>query len=255
MRSSTLRQRLKAGDYLAGTFIKTPSHPVLEVLANSRLDFVVLDAEHSPFDRQALDACLAVARLADLPTLVRVGDGSAKEILWALDAGADGIVVPHVDSVAKAEAVAKAARFGLGGRGFAGTTRWAGYGTRPMADILAETENTVVVVQIEEPAGVDASAAIAGIDGIDALFLGPADISVSYGNQSVQNEDLPKALATVGDAVKAAGKGYMSFAIGQAQATEMAGHGVHAFCMASEHAWIRNGANADADIVHGLGGR
>ncbi|MGB1208957.1 MAG: HpcH/HpaI aldolase family protein, partial [Paracoccaceae bacterium] len=154
MRIKTFRSRLRAGDRLAGTFVKTPAFQVVEVLATSRLDFIVLDAEHSPFDRQTLDACLAVARAHDLPSLIRVGDGSPRELLWALDMGATGVVVPHVDTVDKAQAVAKTARYGLGGRGFAGSTRSAGYATRSMAEVLQDTHDTVVIPQIEEPAGV-----------------------------------------------------------------------------------------------------
>lgn len=253
MRQTTLRQRVIQGDLLAGTFVKTPAFQVFEALALSNLDFVVLDGEHSPFDRQATDACLAIARAMDLPVLMRVGEGSAKEILWALDAGAAGIVVPHVDSVEKARAIAAASRFGNGGRGFAGATRGAGLGAHSMAEVLAMTEQTVVVAQIEEPAGVDAAAEIAAVEGIDALFLGPADISVSYGHDSMDNPDLPRALDIVGQAVRAAGKGYMSFAASEAMAQMMHGHGVHGFCMSSEQIWMRRGADADAAVVHGLG--
>ena len=75
------KQRMLSGKVLAGTFVKTPAIEVIEVLAHSGLDFLCLDAEHAPFDRARLDACLAVARALDLPTLVRVPSGSS---IWAI---------------------------------------------------------------------------------------------------------------------------------------------------------------------------
>ncbi len=109
MQIASFRQRLLSRVPLAGTFLKTPALQLIEVLSQSDLDFVCLDAEHAPFDRSAIDACCAMGRALDFPVLVRVGDGSAREILQALDCGAVGIVVPHVDSATKAAEVARAA--------------------------------------------------------------------------------------------------------------------------------------------------
>ena len=102
-RIADFKALVKSGKPLSGTFLKTPHHNMIEVMAQSGLDFVCLDAEHAPFDRAAIDACMAVSRALDYPVLVRVGDSSPREILWALDCGAAGIVVPHVDSVERAE--------------------------------------------------------------------------------------------------------------------------------------------------------
>ena len=143
---------------LVGTFMKTPNHVTLEILMLAGLDFVCLDAEHSPFDRGAIDSCMAVARARDFPVLVRIGDGSPARILDVMDMGATGIVVPHVDTVEKARAIARAARFGHGGRGYAGSTRWAGFTAQKMPDLLARSAaETIVLTQIEEPEGVEAA--------------------------------------------------------------------------------------------------
>lgn len=212
MQIASFRQRLLSRVPLAGTFLKTPALQLIEVLSQSDLDFVCLDAEHAPFDRSAIDACCAMGRALDFPVLVRVGDGSAREILQALDCGAVGIVVPHVYSATKAAEVARAARFGRGGRGFAGSTRWAGYATQSMSDLMARSQaETVVMAQIEEPEGVDICEAIAATDGIDALFVGPADLSVAYGHENQTSNDLVHALERVGRAADAAGKAYVSW--------------------------------------------
>ena len=99
MGTADFRQRMLDWQFMAGTFLKTPSYEMVEVLAKSGLDFICLDGEHAPFDRGRMDACLAIARALDFPVLVRVGSASAENILQALDSGAVGIVAPHIDTV------------------------------------------------------------------------------------------------------------------------------------------------------------
>ncbi len=254
MRTATLRKRIMTGEPLAGTFVKTPEVTVIEVLARSGLDFVCLDGEHAAFDRGRLDACLAVCRALDFPALVRISSARAEHVLMALDAGAVGIVVPHVDSVDKARKLAKSAHFGDGGRGFAGSTRWAGFATRAMGDVLDQDDQTIVIAQIEEPAGVTACEGIAAIDGIDALFAGPADLSVGYGHRSQDNPDLPAALGRIGKACATHGKGYVSWVPDGAKAQEWAKYGINVFVVASEHTWMRQGAVGAAAAVHAISG-
>jgi 2-keto-3-deoxy-L-rhamnonate aldolase RhmA len=246
--TDTLKARMARGDRLVGTFVKTPAYEVIEVLGRSKLDFLCLDAEHAPFDRARLDVCLAMGRALGVPMLVRVPSGSPERLLMALDAGATGVVVPHVDSVEKARAVSRAARFGHGGRGFAGSTRWAGFATRPMAEVLAQSvSETIVIAQIEEPEGIDAAEAIAALDGIDALFVGPADLSVSMGLSGPNDPGVLEAMATVGRACKAAGKPLVTWSGGPANREALDEAGVSMFFVASEHAWMLAAANATAE--------
>lgn len=252
MRTENLRARILARDTLASTFVKTAEVTVVEVLATSGLDFIVLDAEHAGYDRGRLDACLAVARALDFPALVRIPSATAENVLMALDAGAVGVVVPHVDSVETAQALAKSAHFGRGGRGFAGSTRWAGFATRPMDDVLSQDSQTIVMAQIEEPEGVEACEGIAAIDGIDALFAGPADLTVGYGHSSQDNPDLPAALERVGAACAANGKAFVSWVPDAAKAAEWQRYGMTGFVVASEHTWMRQGAAAAAKGIHAL---
>ena len=248
------RERVMNGTPLAGTFMKTPAVDVLEVLILGGLDFVCLDAEHAPFDRAALNALCAVARAARFPVLVRVPSGSAEQIGMALDAGADGIVVPHVTDAATAERVARAARFGAGGRGYAGSTRWAGFATRTMPDLLAAAAETLVIAQIEDPEAVEAVDEIAATPGIDALFLGPADLSVGYGHDRQDNDDVARAYARSGQAARANGRAFMTFVPDAARARAMhAEHGVSVFFIASEHAWMLQGARREVAGIREIG--
>lgn len=248
-----LLARMRAGERLAGTFMKTPSHVTMEILMMSGLDFVCIDAEHAPFDRAAIDPCMAVARAAGFPVLVRIPDGAPARILDVMDMGATGIVVPHVDSVEKAREIARAARFGHGGRGFAGSTRWAGYTAHPMGEVLDRSPaETVVLAQIEEPEGVEACEEIAGVAGIDGLFIGPADLSVGYGHRSLDNPHLPSAMDRVGAACAAAGKAYATWVPDAETARAWSPKGFTIFVVSSEHGWMLKGARAVAEGISGL---
>ncbi|MEQ8368313.1 MAG: aldolase/citrate lyase family protein [Roseicyclus sp.] len=252
MGAAEFRGQVTSGETLVGTFMKTPAVDILEVLILAGLDFVCLDAEHAPFDRAALNACAAVARGHDFPFFVRVPSGTAQEIGMALDAGATGIIVPHVMDAVAAARVARAARFGHGGRGYAGSTRWAGFGTCDMTTLLQRSrDQTVVIAQIEDPEAVDLCDEIAATDGIDGLFLGPADLSVAYGKTDTSSPELHAALDRVGQAAKAHGKAYMTFVPHAAAGKEWAKYGFTAWFVASEHAWMLQGAKA---AVSGLKG-
>lgn len=248
-----LRNRILNREKLAGIFIKTPAYEVVEILAKSGLDFGVLDAEHSPFDRGRLDACLAIARALNFPMLVRVHAGRPENILTALDSGATGIVVPHVDTMEKALDIAKAARFGHGGRGISGATRWAGYSSRSLAELIEVSHReTVVIAQIEEPEGVEIAAEIAAIDGIDGLFVGPADLAVCYGDTSPTSERVQNAMQKVGDCARDNGKALMTFAPDAKGAEVLRRLGVTAFVAASDQTHMFNGAKALTQQIHDL---
>lgn len=248
--TTNLRDRMLAGDILAGTFMKTPAFQLVEVLALSGMDFLCLDAEHAPFDRGDADACLGMARALGLPTLVRVPDGADSTILIALDAGATGVIVPHVYSVDKAESIARASRFGHGGRGYAGSHRWAGYATRSMADVMAQSKSeTIVIGQIEEPEAVEAIDDIAAVDGLDGLFVGPADLAVGYGLTDPAAPQVRDAIGKVGAAAKKHGKCCITFAPNASWVPDLQALGVTMFFIGSEQGFMLSAAR---DMVAGV---
>ena len=104
------RRRLAAGELLLGTFVKTPTGHATEILGDLGYDFVVIDAEHAPFDRVATDAALLAAKAARCASLVRVQSASPWHLLSALDCGATGVLVPHVMTATQARDVARACR-------------------------------------------------------------------------------------------------------------------------------------------------
>ncbi|MEM6622535.1 MAG: aldolase/citrate lyase family protein [Pseudomonadota bacterium] len=247
MNPNGLRARILRAEPLVGTFLKTPAYEIIEVMAMSGLDFVCVDAEHAPNDRRGMDASLAMAKALGLPALVRIPEGTPAQILMALDSGAVGVVVPHVDSVAKAQAIAKAAHFGHGGRGFAGSTRWAGQGAHTMPEVLAMDDETVVLAQIEEPEGVEAAHQIGAVDGIDGLFVGPADMAVCLGHQDPAHPDVRAAMKTVGEAAKAAGTSGVTFVPSLDSVPAIRDLGISMFFVGSEHGFMLGAARAVAD--------
>lgn len=247
-----LKQRLAAGDTLWGSFLKTPSPILVEVLATAGLDLLCLDAEHAPFDRAAIDACAMAGRASGLPILVRPPTAAAEHILNALDCGADGVLLPHIRTAEEARAAVAATHYGRGGRGYAGSSRAAGYGLTPMPDHLrASADRSIVIVQIEDVEALDAIEAIAAVAGLDGLFIGRIDLTVALGET---NPDAPAVLAAV-DRVLAvardAGLPAGMFVPRDSDVAALAGKGARLFLQGSEHAFIRAGARA-ARAVAGI---
>ena len=238
-----LRQRLIDGERLIGTWLKTPSPIVVEVLGLTDLDLLCIDAEHAPFGRYELDRCIHAARSADLATVVRVPTSQPHHILQALDCGATGVVVPHVMNAEQAESIARSARFGAGGRGYAGSTRAAGYATKPMADHKADSAaETVVIAQIEDADAIEHVEAIAAVEGIDAIFIGTVDLSVSMGADGPGADEVVATVEAIAAAGERAGCAVGIFANTHEQVQRFAGMGVSLFLLQSDHAFLKAGA-------------
>lgn len=239
------KHRLNAGEPLLGTFLKTPHPHVVEVLASGGLDCVCIDAEHAPFDRAAIDLCVMAARAGGLPAIVRPASAAPHEILNALDCGADGLVVPHIRSADEAEELARVANYGPNGRGFAGSTRAGGYGLVSMTDHLAASAaRTVVIAQIEDAEALDEIDAIAAVAGIDALFVGRIDLTVSLGCASPDDPRVVAAVERIVDACRNAGRASGMFLPRVTDVGHWRDRGASLFLLASDHSFIRAGAKA-----------
>jgi 2-keto-3-deoxy-L-rhamnonate aldolase RhmA len=239
----SLKQRLGDGERIVGTFVKTPSPIIVEVLALSGLDCLCLDAEHAPFDRIAIDGCILAARAADMDVLVRVPAATPEHILNALDCGATGIVAPHIRSAKEAQALVKACRYGPGGRGYAGSSRAAGYTTATMAQHLAASASrTVVVAQIEDPEAVEQIEEIAAVDGIDALFVGRVDLTVAYGADSQDDPRVVEAVERICAAARGAGRRVGMFLARIDDVPSWAEKGATFFLLGSDHSFLLAGA-------------
>lgn len=240
---SNFKSRLAAHEQLIGTWIKTPSSIVVEVLADTPLDVLVLDAEHAPFGRMELDTCVFACRAHTKPCLIRLPTSQPHDILQALDLGCTGIVVPHVRSGLEAAAIVKAAHYGPGGRGYAGSSRAARYGTKSIADHRSDSAaETVVIAQIEDAEAIAFTGAIASTSGLDAIFIGPVDLSVSLGQSGPTDPVVVQAIASITADSLAVGTPVGIFASSTAQIAQYASMGITLFIAQSDHQFLRLGA-------------
>lgn len=180
---SALKRRLRAGERLRGGLLRLPSEFLVELAGVAGFDFVVIDCEHGPADLVALQQHLQAADARGLPVLVRVGERDPGLVLRVLDLGAQGIVMPHVDSAEDARWAVRAAHYPPNGeRGFATYTRAGRFGATTIAEHLAASaETTLIVGMLETREACAAAGDIAAVPGIDAVLVGPADLSVSMG--------------------------------------------------------------------------
>lgn len=179
LRSLIGNQRTKVGTFLFE--FATPG--IGQILKAAGADYAVLDMEHTGFGFDTVRQVVRYCQAAELPLIVRVPSQQRHHISRALDAGADGIMVPIVSSVAQAKAALDAAKYWPDGtRGVALGLAHERYAMRsePLLDRFAEQNaRTVIILQVEDPRGAEAADEIAALPGVDALWLGHNDLSVA----------------------------------------------------------------------------
>jgi len=188
------------------TEFTTPSIPLL--LDRAGFDFGLVDTEHGTVAPDAFRALLLVARLGGTRVLVRVPGIDRRAITEALDLGAAGIVVPHVDTVPQADAAARAARFAPeGARGMSTMKAHTLYDSTDVPGIVKRANASIrVYMQIESRAGVENAGLIARVPGVDGLLVGPSDLlqDLGYPGQ-FDHPDLADAVKRVAEAAVSAG--------------------------------------------------
>jgi kynurenine formamidase/2-keto-3-deoxy-L-rhamnonate aldolase RhmA len=197
-----LRARLARSLPIGAFWMTTGSTAVMEIAAGAAPDAIVIDAQHGLWDRQSLEHAVGLVSNR-VPVLVRTAENSAIAIGQALDAGAEGIVVPLIETGTEAAAAVAAARFPPRG------TR-SGGGVRPLAHDFARyyaaaNDRTVVGVMIETQRGVDNASAIANVEGIDFVLIGTGDLAISLGGFPHVDARHEQACKAVFDACRAAG--------------------------------------------------
>lgn len=242
---TTFRERLLARQRMFGTFLKLPTTQVIEILGTVGYDFVVIDQEHAPLDRTMTDLMIFAARASNIAPIVRVGEFTDANILSALDCGAIGIMVPHVTTVEKAQAIARSCRYAGGKRGFAGLTRaglWGSIGgTRHMAQ---QDRQITCIAMIEDIEAVDRAEEIAAVDGIDALFIGRGDLTASFGEDPDAKAKVAEISTKVAAAARKAGVPLLMLPTSKADLAFAKELGASAMLLSSDHGFIRSAASA-----------
>lgn len=203
-----LKQRLKsqAGPSF-GTWISSSSVVALDILKDMGFEWFMIDTEHAQVNPETLAALIAVLGETGPPALVRVGNIDQYLIKQALDSGAKGILVPLVSTEAQARAVVSYAKYppdGVRGAAAAAASR---YGKELGSYLRTANTETLVGVQIETAEAMDNLEAIASVEGVDLLFVGPQDLTLSLGLMDDRaNPKLRDAMRTVVETCRRHGK-------------------------------------------------
>jgi len=201
------RHKCTSGEAVIGTFAAIP-HPVaIEVAAASGVDFLCIDWEHSQIARDRIEDLIRAADVHQVPAMVRVPGHAPESIAAVLDAGAAGVLVPRVSTAAQATAAVQATRYPPVGVRGVGPGRAAAYGYR-IPDYLAKANDSLLLaIQVETAEGLANIEEIAAVEGVDLIFIGPGDLSVSINAMGPANQDkLNAAISTIASTARQAGK-------------------------------------------------
>ncbi|MGZ0746554.1 HpcH/HpaI aldolase family protein [Haloparvum sp. AD34] len=210
-----------AADRPVGGWCSIPSPTVAEAMANQAFDFLAVDTEHAPTTTESVENLVRAVDAApgNTETIVRVAWNDHVRIKRVLDTGISGVMAPRVESAEEARELVRACRYppqgdaaagpageavdsdGIRGRRGVAAARASDYGARLDEVVRTVNDDLAVIAQIETGAAVDAAAEIAAVPGIDALFVGPADLSASLG--CFREFDDPEFEAAVADTLAA----------------------------------------------------
>jgi len=204
-----LRRRVLAGEPTIGLFISLGSAAAAEIVARAGYDWTIVDLEHGIGTEGELLGQLLAIQATPTAAVVRVVSAERMRVGRVLDLGADGLMIPRLETLADVADTVSWMRYPPPGiRGVAAGTRGAGYGTVPHPQIQALNERILGVFQVESPVAVEAADDLAALDGVDVLFVGPADLSHSMGIPGdFGHPAFAAALDRVAAAAKARGKG------------------------------------------------
>ena len=197
---NAFKHALAAGRQQIGLWCSLSHHYALEAVAGAGFDWLLLDTEHSPNDLESLVPQLQAAAAYPTSAVVRVPWNDMVTIKRVLDIGAQSLLLPYVQNVAEARAAVAATRYPPGGvRGVAGSTRATRFG-RVKDYARRASEELCLLVQVETREALGEIDAIAALDGIDGIFIGPADLHASMGFTGQTAE--PTVVSQIEDALR-----------------------------------------------------
>lgn len=214
-----LQKRLELGEVLVGVFCKTTAPELIEIIGHAGFDFCILDMEHGPVGLESLQHLIRAAELSGTLPIVRTRSSLAVDVAQPLDLGAAGVQVPQVSSEAEAKAVVQAARFAPEGhRGVCRFVRAADFSALERGEYFQKANESLVILQLEGTS-LDEYDKIAGVQGVDILFIGPYDISQAVGAPGeVESPAVLEKMVEIIDVAKKHGKTIGVFADTPAQA-------------------------------------
>jgi 2-keto-3-deoxy-L-rhamnonate aldolase RhmA len=195
-----------------------------EICKRAGCDFAVLDMEHSSFGYETVKSVVKYMNAADLPLIVRIPSREYHDISRALDVGADGVMLPMVSSVEEAKRIVQSAKYYPEGmRGVATGLSQDRFRSGPLTDAFRDNnKRTILALQIENTAGVEAADGIAALPGVDMLWVGHLDLSVSLGIPGqFDHPEFKKAIERVNKACRKHGKSMARVAASVEQSADL----------------------------------
>ena len=243
VRENKVKQKLKNGEVVIGTFVKTTDPSVVEILGNTGMDFFVIDSEHVSYNPETITNLVRASDLTGIVPIVRVKEATAVNIMQALDTGALGYHAPNVDTPEQAEIAVSAGRYApLGNRGFAPTHRAANYGMMDKQEYIDKANKEILtILHCETMEAVKNLDEILKQEELDVIFIGPMDLSQSLGREVMGQRKHPKLLETIDliiDKVRKAGKAVGTVAGTPEMAKELIEKGVQYIPMSSDQGMI-----------------
>ena len=238
------RARLKRGDKLLGTMVTLANAASAEVLASLGFDWLFIDGEHGPLETRELTEILQAVgdRTA---CIVRVPEAAEVPIKKALDLGAHGIIVPQVNTAKQAASVVRWARYAPEGARGVGLARAHGYGVRFREYLSAANREIAVIVQAEHAHAVENIDAIVRVAGVDAVLLGPYDLSASLGKMGqVDDPQVVEAIGRVTEACRAVAMPLGYFGVTAAAVQPYVARGYTLIVAGVDTLYLANGARA-----------
>ena len=244
------RQRLRAGELLYGTMVTLDAPEIVELLCHVGFDWLFLETEHAPLLPDAVQRIVQAA--GSTPCIVRLSRSDEISIKRALDAGAAGIMVPQVNSAAHARLVVSYAKYAPHGSRGIGLNRASMYGLE-FSDYLARAnEGTTVVVQAEHVDAVEHIEEICEVEGVDAVLIGPYDLSASMNKTGrFDDREVRAAIAHVRDTCLARGMRVGFYGVTPDLVTPRAEEGYNLLCCGADIALFAAGARALVATLRG----
>jgi len=211
----TIKKRMQGGESVFGTWCMLPSSFVVDVIARTGVDFVILDMEHGTLSWETVEEMVRAAQLHNCQPIIRVGDDRENTILHALETGCEAVMVPHVSTPETAARIVNAALYTPRGmRGLSPYTRCHGYTHDGLvASMARHADETLVGILVEGKKGIQNLPQIAQVEGIDLIYLGMYDISQSVGLPGqLEHPDVMAQLERCLDDIHKAGKFAGTFA-------------------------------------------
>jgi len=203
-----LRQRLRDGETLLGCWLVLGSPSAAEILGLAGFDWILVDMEHGLVDERAAVGILQALEATPSGAVVRVLKADAPKVQRILDIGAEGVMFPQLRNAAEATGAVAATRYQPAGRrGVARMIRATGYGADFDEYFQHVHERVLNVVQIENREALDQVDAIAAVDGVDVLFIGPSDLTAALGIfRQFDHPQFRDAIAACAEAARKHGK-------------------------------------------------